>query len=60
MILIELICPYEENMEKWHDHNLDKYLPLKSAIKCMGWEVDIYAIKVGGREYCSRSLLCSL
>ena len=35
-------------MEKWYDHKLDKYLPLKSAVKCRGWEVDIYAIEVGG------------
>ena len=47
-------------MEIWHDHIINKYLPLKSEIKSRGWEVDIYAIEVGGREYCARYLLCSL
>ena len=49
--LIELACPYEENIEKWHNHKVNKYLPLKSAIKCRGWEVDLYAIEVGARGF---------
>ena len=44
VILIELTCPCEENMEKWHDHKINQYLPLKSAIKSRGWEVDLHAI----------------
>ena len=47
-------------MEKWHDHKINKYLPLKSAIKSRGWEVDLHAIEVGARGFCSRSLLCCL
>ena len=60
MILIELTCASEENMEKWHDHKINKYLLLKSAINSRGWEVDLYAIKVGTKVFCSRSLLCCL
>ena len=60
VLLIELTCPCEENMEKWHDHKINKYLPLKSAIKSRGWEVDLHAIEVGARGFCSRSLLCCL
>ena len=60
VLLIELTCPCEENMEKWHDHKINEYLSLKSAIISRGWEVDLYAIKVGGRGFCSRSLLCCL
>ena len=58
LILIELICSCEENMEKWHDIKVNKYLPLMSAIKSKGWEVDLCAIEVGGSGFCSRSLLC--
>ena len=47
-------------MEKWYEHKINKYLPLMSVINSRGWEVDIYAIKVGARGYCSRSLLCCL
>ena len=47
-------------MEKWHDHNINKYLPLKSAINSRGWEVDLYPIQVEARGFCSRSLLCCL
>ena len=60
VLLIELTCPCEENMEKWHDHKINEYLSLKSAIISRGWEVDLYAIKVGARGFCSRSLLCCL
>ena len=60
MILIELTCPCAENMEKWHDHEINKYLPLKSAINFSDWEVDLYAIEVGARGLSSRSLLCCL
>ena len=47
-------------MEKWHEHKINKHLPLKSAIKSRGWEVDLHAIEVGARGFCSRSLLCCL
>ena len=47
-------------MEKWHDHKINKYLPLKSAINSRGWEVDLYATEVGARGLPSRSLLCCL
>ena len=52
VILVGLSCPCEENMEKW--------LPLQSAINSRGWEVDLYAIKEGARGFCFRSLLCCL
>ena len=35
-----------------------KYLPLKSVIENNGWSVDLFAVEVGARGYCSRSVLC--
>ena len=58
MILIELTCPCKENMEKWHDHKINKYLPLKSVIHFRAWEVDLYVIEVEPRLFCCRFLLC--
>ena len=58
VILIELTCPCEENMEAWHNVKVDKYLPLKSVIKNNGWSLDLFAVEVGARGYCSRSVLC--
>ena len=58
VILIELTCPCEENMEAWHNAKVNKYLPLKSVIENKGWSVDLFAVEVGGTGYCSRLVLC--
>ena len=60
MILIELTWPCGENMEKWDDHKVNKYFPLKSAINSRGWEVDLYANGVGAKGFHSRFMLCCL
>ena len=39
VILIELTCPCEENMEAWHNVKANKYLPLKSVIENNSWSV---------------------
>ena len=36
----------------------NKYLPLKSVIENNGWSVDLSAVKVGARGYCSTPVLC--
>ena len=33
VILIELTCPCEENMEAWHGTEINKYLALKTIIE---------------------------
>ena len=33
-------------------------MPLKSVIENNGWYVDLFAVEVGARVYCSRSVLC--
>ena len=58
VILIELTCPCEENVEAWHNAKVNKYLPLKSVIENNGWSVDLFAVEVGAGGYCSRSVLC--
>ena len=55
VILIELTCPCEENMESWHSIKLNKYSALVESILLNGWCVDLFAIEVGARGYCSRS-----
>ena len=45
-------------MEAWHNAKVNKYLPLKSVIENNGWSVDLFAVEVGARGYCSRSVLC--
>ena len=57
MILIELTWAYEENMDAWHSAKVNKYMPLKSVIINNGWNVDLFAVEVVTRGYCSRSML---
>ena len=54
-ILIELTCPCEENIESWHSNKLLRYSGLVNMIKHNGWYVDLFAVEVGARGYCSRS-----
>ena len=60
VILIELTCPCEENMESWHSTKINKYLALKTTIESNGWSVELFAVEVGARGYCSKSALCCL
>ena len=60
VILLELTCPCEENMESWHSTKLTKYSCLVNTIKSNGWCVDLFAIEVGARGYCSRSVTTCL
>ena len=58
VILIELTCPCEENMEAWHNTKVNKNMPLKSVIENNGWSVDLFAVEVGTRWYYSGLVLC--
>ena len=58
MILIELTCACEENLEAWHNAKINKYMPLKSVIESNSWNVDLFAIEVGARGYWSSLVLC--
>ncbi|XP_057292608.1 uncharacterized protein LOC130621329 [Hydractinia symbiolongicarpus] len=56
VIVIELTCPCEENMEKWHDTKTDKYSLLLRTIQVNGWAVHFFAVEIGARVYCSDSV----
>ena len=56
VILIELTCPCEENMESWHGTKINKYTALKTIIESEGWCVELFAVEVGGEGYCSMSV----
>ena len=49
VIIVELTCPCEENMESWHSTKLLKYSGLASVISCNGWYCDLFTIEVGAR-----------
>ena len=56
VIILELTCPCEENMEEWHSVKFNKYNPLASAIKCNGWKTYLFPLEVGARGYCSSTV----
>ena len=58
VILIELTCPCEENMQSWHSTKINKYLALKTVIESNGWCVELFVVEVGATGYCSKSVLC--
>ena len=46
-------------MEAWHSQKVSKYSCLVNMITSNGWCVDLFAIEVGARGYCSRTVtLC--
>ena len=49
-------------MPIWRKHGslaqCQSYLPLKSVIENNGWSVEWFAVEIGARGYCSRSVLC--
>ena len=51
IIILELSCPCEENISKWHSEKIQKYLALIEQIKYSGWVVDFLAVEVVARGY---------
>ena len=58
VILIELTCPCEGNMESWYSIEINKYLTLKVIIESNCWCVELFAVEAGAKGYCSKSILC--
>ena len=55
-ILIELTCPCEENMSDRHKTKVEKYTCLCEEIINNGWKLIFFAVEVGARGYCAKSL----
>ena len=58
VILIELTCPCEGKIQSWHSTKINKYIALKTVIESNGWCLELFAVEVGARGYCSKSVLC--
>ena len=56
VLLIELTCPCEENFSDRHLDKNNKYINLCDLIEANGWICKFFAIEVGARGYCSRSV----
>ena len=56
VIIIELTCPCEENMETWHTKKFDNYASLCADIRLNRWSVQLFSIEVGARRYCSETV----
>ncbi|XP_057296267.1 uncharacterized protein LOC130625225 [Hydractinia symbiolongicarpus] len=56
VIILELTCPCEENMETWHGVKVDKYSSLCSVMRLNNWSVHFFAVEVGARGFCSETV----
>ena len=56
VVMIELTCPCEENFVAWQAEKLKRYKELKSEMEKNRWKVNLFAIEVGARGYCSTSV----
>ena len=59
VVLIELTCPKEENFNERHNFKTDKYA-LVRKIRDDDWRVDFFAVELGLRSYCSKSVVLCL
>jgi len=50
-VLIELTCPMEENIAKWHKEKLEKYSALCREAEEQGWKIHFLAVEVGARGW---------
>ena len=55
-IIIELTCLCEENIKVWHQKKIENYKPLINSIKPSRWSVHLFAMEVGARGYCSKTV----
>ena len=51
VILIELTCPAEENIEERHSEKISRYECLVKDCVNADWKVHLFTIKVGARRY---------
>ena len=56
LIIIELTCPCEQNIDSAHISKTERYSDLVARCKRAGWIVHFFAVEVGARGYASVSL----
>ena len=57
MVIVELTCPCEENIEERHLEKQGKYVDeFVSKAEKNGWKVQVFAVEVGARGYVAWSL----
>ena len=60
VILIELTCPAEENIEERYSEKIFRYESLLKDCTNAGWKVHLFAIEAGARGYAVGSLRACL
>ena len=56
VIMVELTCPSEENVERQHEMKLLRYTDLRADCELKGWKLHLFAVEVGARGYTAHSL----
>jgi hypothetical protein len=56
VVIIELTCPLEKNVNSQHVYKSGKYLWIKHMMGLSGWKVDIFAVEVSVRGCASSAL----
>jgi len=60
VIMVELTCPCEENIEARNREKLAKYTTLVADCQIANWKVHLFAVEVGARGYAAQSLTTCL
>ena len=60
VIMVELTCPSEENVERQHEIKLLRYTDLRADCELKGWKVHLFAVEVGARGYTAQSFSACL
>ena len=55
VVMIELTCPSEENVEVRHSEKVVKYEDLVAGCRCNEWKTIFFAVEVGARGYVGES-----
>ena len=56
IVMVELTCLCEENLDNQHMKKLDSYDKLKNDCEINGWKVFLFDVEVGPRGYVALSL----
>ena len=51
VVVVELTCPSEENIEIRHAEKTAKYEDMVAGCRANGWQTNFFAVEVGARGY---------